>query len=299
MMNASSAARARVGTAAWQKESWRGSFYPPGLARANELAFFAARIDTVEINATYYGLQRPSSFVKWRDGVPEHFAFSVKAYKAITHDRMLRGVDRDVAAFFASGPLLLRDKLGPFLWQLPPRLAFDAELIEGFLNRLPRSVEAARSLIASHYGPVEDDLAELPDAPLRHAVEARHPSFAHPRYPELLRRHNVAAVVTNSTRWPVIDAVTADFVYARFDDSLERFPRGQSSEDLNDHAARIREWQNDPASGGASDIFFYFHDSDAHSDNPSDRTPFDAIALQGLVGGEPPAPRASLQTALW
>ncbi|WP_162940307.1 DUF72 domain-containing protein [Gryllotalpicola protaetiae] len=291
--------RAFIGTSAWQKDAWNGTFYPSGLAKTKELAYFAARLSTVEVNSTYHGLQSPSTFLKWHDAVPEHFVFAVKAHGAITHERRLRGAEHEVAAFLASGPLLLREKLGPFLWQLPPTLAFDPELIDGFLAALPRSVDEARSFIARHGGQVDDELAKVPDRPLRHSMEVRHGSFVNERYLELLRRHGVAAVITNSTERPVIDAVTADFVYVRFEDTRRRFPEGQTPEDLEHHAARVRAWLAGAGPDGAGrDVFFYFDDPD-YKTTPTDRPPFDAIALQRLVGAAPLVAGATLQTSLW
>jgi len=176
-----SGARALVGTSAWKKEDWRRAFYPPGLPQARELAYLAERMPTVEINSTFHGLKQPSSFRTWREQVPAHFAFSVKADRAITHDRALRGGEREIAAFLASGPLLLSEKLGPLLWQFPESLAFDAEVVDGFLTGLPRSVDEARRFILRQGGSVDAELAAVPDRQLRHAMEVRSPSFAQPR----------------------------------------------------------------------------------------------------------------------
>lgn len=284
--------RALVGTSAWKKQHWRGSFYPPGLAQAEELAYLAERLSTVEINSTWHGLQQPSSFRAWRDEVPDHFVFSVKAWKEVTHEGRLRGAERAIAAFLASGPLLLGDGLGPFLWQFPPSFRFDAEAMDSFFASLPGSVDEARAFIARHGDDIDDELAGIPERPLRHAVEVRNASFAQPRYHDLLHRHGIAAVLTDIEHDGATEGLTADFVYVRFDDGVKRFPAGQSEADLARHAERIRTWAD------RADVYFYFDDPD-YRDDPSERPPFDAIALQRLVGGPGPEPGATLQQALW
>jgi uncharacterized protein YecE (DUF72 family) len=288
-------ARGLVGVSSWRKDEWRGAFYPPDLAQARELAFLAARVPTIEINATFHGRQPASSFLKWRDGVPDAFVFSVKAAKAITHDRPLRGAEREIAAFLA-GPLLLGDKLGPILWQFPPSFSFDPGLVDDFLAGLPRSTDEARRFIRRHGGEVDGELARMPDRPLRHSMEVRSPSFVQPRYVELLRAHGVAAVLSNVESRPVFDEVTADFVYVRFTDGLEHYPDGVGDAGLEAQAARVRSWlEGSGAAGVGRDVFFYFDDPDHSSTHP----PFDAIALQRLVGGESPAAGATLQASLW
>ncbi|GAA4173771.1 DUF72 domain-containing protein [Gryllotalpicola koreensis] len=288
-------ARALIGTSAWQKDAWDGPFYPSDLAKTKKLAYFAARISTVEVNSTWRGLKTPSNFRAWHDQVPEHFVFAVKAWRGITHDRPLRGAEQETAVFLASGPLLLGEKLGPLLWQFPESFGFDVDVLDGFLGSLPRSVGEARQFIDRHGGSVDSELAAIPDRPLRHSIEVRNAGFLQPGYLELLRHHRVAAVATNSTSRPVIDAVTADFVYVRFDDGLARFPHGQSEEQLAQHAARI----HDRLAEGL-DVFFYFDDPDSTKGlKGSSHPPLDAIELQRLVGGEPPAPGTTLQTTLW
>ena len=284
-----------VGTSAWKKEAWRKSFYPPDLPDTRELRYLAERMPTVEVNSTWHSLQPSSSFRSWRDQVPERFVFSVKVWRGITHDRPLRGAEQEIAVFLASGPLLLGAKLGPLLWQFPETFGFDVDVLDGFLTALPRSVDEARQFIDRNGGRVDSELAAIPDRPLRHALEVRNAGFRQSRYLELLRRHGIAAVATNSTRWPVIDAVTAGFVYVRFDDGLARFPHGQSEEQLTQHAARIQNWLAEDL-----DVYFYFDDPDSSKGHKgSDRPPFDAITLQRLVGGEQPAPGTTLQTTLW
>jgi len=284
--------RVLIGTSSWRKKHWRKTFYPPGLPQAEELAYLADRLGTVEINSTWHGLQQASSFRAWRDKVPERFVFSVKAWQGVTHAGPLRGAERAIATFLASGPLLLEAKLGPFLWQFPETFGFNAEVMDGFFASLPRSVDEARAFIARNGGDIDRALADIPDRLLRHAVEVRSASFAQPRYRDLLRRHGISDVVTDVERDAAVDDLTADFVYVRFDDGVKRFPLGQSDDDLARHAERIRRWAT------RADVYFYFDDPD-YREHPSDRPPFDAIALQRIVGGQGPEPGTTLQPSLW
>ena len=128
--------RVFVGTSGWRYPSWRGDFYPRGLRQKDELAFLASRMNTVEINGSFYSLQSPDSFRRWHDETPDDFVFGVKGGRYLTHMLRLRGTGQAMANFFASGVLLLAEKLGPVLWQLPERLEFDAEALDAFCSSL-------------------------------------------------------------------------------------------------------------------------------------------------------------------
>src|SRR5262245_20429406 len=114
------AARIYVGMSGWTFEGWRGTFYPKGLKQADELSFASRKVNSIEINGTFYSLQKPTTFQKWYAQTPEDFMFSVKAPQYITHIRRLKEVDEPLANFLASGLLCLKEKLGPILWQFPP-----------------------------------------------------------------------------------------------------------------------------------------------------------------------------------
>ena len=169
----------RVGISGWTYQPWRGSFYPRGLAQAKELEFAAARFDTIEINGTFYRLQRPESFADWAERTPEDFVFAVKAPRYITHMLKLRGAETAMANFLASGLLRLGPKLGPLLWQFPPNLRFHPERLEPFLAALPRDTETAARLAGGHDARLVGRAWVETDArrPLRHAFEIRHESF--------------------------------------------------------------------------------------------------------------------------
>ena len=210
--------RARVGTSGWRYPPWRRTFYPEGLAQRRELEHLSRRVDTIEINGSFYSLQQPSSWQAWARETPDDFVFAVKGPRFVTHMKQLRDVEVPLANFFASGPLALGAKLGPVLWQLPPRMRFDADKLAGFLELLPRSTAEAAKLAEGHDERMEgrSHLTTDADRPLRHAVEPRHESFRDPEFAALLRATGVATVIADSAgTWPTFDQVTADLVYLR------------------------------------------------------------------------------------
>jgi uncharacterized protein YecE (DUF72 family) len=273
--------RARIGTSAWKKPLWRGIFYPPGLPQRAELAYVAERLKSLEINSTFHGMATPASASTWRAETPDDFVFSVKGSKLVTQAHRLSRPSTDLAQFFASGILHLLEKTGPFLWQTPEDLEFDPARVEGFLAALPHSVDDARELVAQHGAAGTDGtdgtanvLPGVPDRPLRHCFEARHPSFVDPRFIELLGRYDVAPLIGNGPGHPVIDATTSDFVYLRLYGGPEQYSDGYDDAAIDALAERIRGWL-----GGGRDVFAYFH----NPDQKGTRTPFDAIRLQERV----------------
>ena len=281
----SRAGRIRVGISGWSYAGWRGRFYPKGLRHSAELGYASREIDTIEINGTHYSLQRPESFARWHDATPAGFVFAVKGSRFITHLKQLRNVETPLANFFASGVLRLDDKLGPFLWQFPPRFRFDRERLENFFSMLPRDTESAAALARRHdhrlAGRAWTDTKRR--RPLRHAIEIRHESFLDPEFIALLRRHHVALVFANSVEWPFAEDIAADFVYLRLHGSEELYASGYTDQALDRWAARIRRWANGsqpddakliapgtaPAKRGARDVFVYF-DNDAKVRAPAD-----------------------------
>lgn len=134
-----------VGISGWTYEGWRGSFYPPKLPHHQELKFASHALPSIEINGTFYSLQRPTSYFKWYESTPRDFIFSVKANRYITHVKKLNDPDVPVANFLSSGLLNLEKKLGPLLWQFPPSMSFDPDKFRRFLDLLPQTTyEAAR-----------------------------------------------------------------------------------------------------------------------------------------------------------
>jgi uncharacterized protein YecE (DUF72 family) len=237
-------AEIRIGISGWTYPPWRGVFYPKGLKQKDELPFAARKFRTIEINGTFYGLQRPKSFDSWRDMTPEGFMFSVKAPRFITHIQRLRGVEVSVANFLASGLLRLGPKLGPILWQFPPSLKFDPEIFETFLALLPHDTEHAASLARKHDARVNGrDWCETDHKrKLRHAVEIRHESFRDKNFIALLRRYKTALVCADTVEWPRLMDLTADFIYCRLHGSEQLYASGYDSAALDDWARRLRHW---------------------------------------------------------
>lgn len=266
-------ARAHIGISGWRYAGWRGTFYPPGLAQRLELTYAAERLSSIEINGSFYSLQRPSSYATWRMQTPDDFVFAVKGGRFITHMKKLAGVETALANFFASGVLALGDKLGPVLWQLPPMLGYDEERLAAFFDLLPRSTAAAAELASRH------DTTTLPgdraltstdaDRPLRHALEVRHRSFTDPAVTELVRRHDVALVVADTAgKWPLLETVPSDFMYVRLHGSEELYVSGYTPEALDVWSAKVGGWLD-----AGLDTYVYF-DNDVKT-----HAPYDAIGL--------------------
>jgi uncharacterized protein YecE (DUF72 family) len=249
------------------------------------LSFAASRLNSIEINGTFYALQKPPSFFRWAQETPADFMFSVKGPRFITHMKKLRDVDAPVANFFASGLLALGEKLGPILWQLPPSLPFQAARIERFFDGLPRSTGEAAYLARRH----DERLAGRSwtgaalDRPLRHCIEIRHESYRAAEFAALARQACVAVVVAETAgKWPQLFEVTADFVYVRLHGAAELYTSGYTPQELAVWAARVREWER----AGLS-VFVYF-DNDVKV-----RAPYDAQALQSLLARGPVQPLAT------
>ena len=266
-----------VGVSGWRYPRWRGDFYPAGLVQRRELEYVAEQMTSVELNGSFYSLQRPSTYLRIAEQVPPGFPVAVKGGRFVTHMKRLRDVDQGLANFVASGVLALGDRLGPFLWQLPADLAFDHDLVAGFLDRLPRDHAGLAELAARHDDKLATDRVvtePLVDAPVRHALEPRHPSFGGPAAVRLLRDHGVALVASDSPgSWPCFDEDTADYRYVRLHGHTELYASGYAAASLDDWAERIRGWN-----AAGQDGYVYF-DNDARG-----RAPHDAVALLRRLG---------------
>lgn len=263
--------RAYIGISGWRYPPWRGVFYPKKLPQRLELEYAAQRMTSVEINGSFYMLQKPAAYTAWYEATPPAFVFAVKGGRFITHMKKLAGVEIPLANFFASGVLALRDKLGPILWQLPPNLGFDAQRLAHFFALLPRSTGEAAQLAKHHDERLEGRALTdtTVDRPIRHAVEVRHGSFLDPAFLPLLREHQISLVIADTAgRWPKIIDVTADPVYVRLHGDVELYTSGYSDAALDDWAARCRGWL-----AAGYDVHVYF-DNDVKV-----RAPFDAMAL--------------------
>jgi uncharacterized protein YecE (DUF72 family) len=270
----------RVGISGWRYPPWRGDFYPKGLAQRAELEFAASRLRTIEINGSFYSLQPPANWRQWRDSVPEGFEFAVKGGRFITHMKRLRDPRSTLAPFFASSPLLLGERLGPILWQLPPNFQYDRGQLADFFSVLPRTEGAAailarendRSISSAGEEPLWDRARKgHARRPIRHAIEVRHPSFATDDFVDLCRTHGVAIAVTDGAEsWPRIEAITADHVYVRLHGADQLYVSGYPEADLDVWADRVRRWAGQP---GVRSVHVYF-DNDVKV-----RAPYDAMSL--------------------
>ena len=287
----------RIGISGWRYPPWRGVFYPPDLAQRRELEYASRRFATIEINGSFYSLQRPESYLSWAAQTPDDFLFSVKGPRFVTHLKKLADVRVPVANFFASGVLALGPKLGPVLWQLPPNLGFHPDRLAAFFDLLPRTTTAAAQLATEHDERLDDRAWTTTDAdrPLRHVLEVRHASFEDPAFVELLRAHGIGLVVADAAgRWPVIEDVTADLVYVRLHGETELYASGYDDDALDRWAAKVRAWAAGRDAEGARrlagpaeplperDVFVYF-DNDIKV-----RAPYDSMALAARLGVTPP-----------
>jgi len=281
----------RIGVSGWTYKPWRGAFFPKGLTQKKELNYASRAFRAIEINGTFYRLQRPSSFMKWAEETPDDFVFTVKAPRFITHVRRLREIDAPVANFLASGVLRLGAKLGPVLWQFPPNFQFDAALMRGFLAMLPHDTDAALRLARRHDERIKDQSGLVVEThrAVRHAIEIRHESFRDPAFVDLLREHRVALVCADTVKWPRLMDVTSDFVYCRLHGSRELYRSGYNAADLDIWAGRVRGWAagkrvdgdyagRAKAGRGSHDVFVFFDNTDKL------HAPDNARSLMRLLG---------------
>jgi uncharacterized protein YecE (DUF72 family) len=223
----------RIGVGGWTYEPWRGTFYPDRLAHKRDLEFASRKLTSIEINGTYYGLQKPETFAKWRDETPDDFVFSLKAPRFITNRRVLSDAGASIERFFASGVMNLRQKLGPINWQFMPTKKFDSEDFEGFLKLLPKTVQ----------GTV-----------VRHAIEVRHDSFRTADFLALAREHGVAIVIAGDSAHPQIADLTAPFVYVRIMGTTDTEEAGYSNGVLDLWTQRACTWATGGIPGGLASL---------------------------------------------
>ncbi|HEX8757721.1 MAG TPA: DUF72 domain-containing protein [Steroidobacteraceae bacterium] len=285
----------RIGVSGWRYAPWRGPFYPEDLPQRAELEYASRCFPSIEINGSFYSLQRPESYAQWYAQTPEGFVFSVKGGRYITHMLRLRGIEQPLANFFASGVLNLREKLGPILWQFPPNFSYDRERMERFFHLLPRDTRAASALARRRSAWMKGRVRLAIDGqmPLRHAVEVRHESFRDPSFVELLRSQRIALVIAETAgQWPMAQDVTADFIYMRLHGDKELYRSGYSDRALSRWAQRIRAWHagSEPADAqkvsdrgpppqGERDVYCYFDNTDVKL-----RAPADARSLMRKLG---------------
>lgn len=304
----------RIGISGWRYAPWRGPFYPPGLPQRAELEYAASHFPTIEINGSFYSLQRPESYAEWYAQTPPGFVFSLKGGRYITHMRRLNGVEEALANYFASGVFNLREKLGPILWQFPPSFRYDRARLEAFFRLLPRDTESARALARRRSAWMKGRVRLAIDAerPLRHAVEVRHDSFLDPSFIELLREQRIALVIAETAgKWPMPQDVTADFIYMRLHGDKELYRSGYSQRALSRWARRIRAWHDGseppdaqrisaagPRTRRPRDVYCYFDNTDWKLRAPVDaRNLMRELETEWLGAGR--GPGSQPQSAPW
>jgi len=265
----------RIGISGWIYEPWRGTFYPEDLSQKNELHYASRAVNSIEINGTFYSLQKPKSFQKWYFETPDNFMFSVKAYRYVTHIKLLKDVEDGVANFLCSGILELKEKLGPILWQLPPRMKFDPERLETFFKMLPKDFKAAVKFAKKQK--IWRDKSEISykvnkNRPLRHALEVRNDTFKDKKFIALLKKYNVALVTADADgTWPYFEEQTSDFIYCRLHGKDKLYVSGYDKKAITKWAKKITLWRK------KRDVFVYFDNTDKV------KAPVNAMALSRLL----------------
>jgi uncharacterized protein YecE (DUF72 family) len=257
----------RVGIGGWSYEPWRETFYPADVPKKKELMHASSRVTAIEVNATYYRTQTPTSFARWRDETPDDFVFTVKASRFATNRRVLAEAGDSIDLFVGSGLEELGPKLGPLLWQFMPTKRFDEEDFTGFLERLPK---------------------RLGSLTLRHALDVRHESFRCEAFVALARRYGAAIVCSDSDDYPMIGDVTAGFVYARLMRAKADVVTGYPAKDIATWTAHARAWSEgqtvdalgpvaEPAAKRKRDVFVFF------INGAKERAPAGAIAMLDIL----------------
>jgi len=238
----------RIGIGGWTYPPWRGSFYPEKLPQSKELEYASSHLGAIEINATFYGRQKPKSWENWEKIAPDGFQFAIKGSRyCVSRSKLVESAE-SIANFFGQGFGVLGPKLGPVLWQFAPFKKFERDDIAGFIDLLPQEIDGIR---------------------VRHAIEPRHKSFDDEKFFELCTARNIAIVLEDSDDYPAIDADTADFAYARLQRMSEELPTGYEDAALDGFAEKARKW----IEGGRDAYIFMINGAKV-------RAPAAALALQ-------------------
>lgn len=298
----------RIGVSGWTYAPWRGNFYPSGLKQKLELAYASRRFNALEVNGTFYSLQRPSSFQDWHAQTPRNFMFAIKGPRYLTHMRKLKEPRQPLANFLASGLLHLREKMGPILWQFPPFLPFKEDRFKAFFAMLPRDTIELSRLARRHDSFLKGRVHVEADErrPVRHAVEFRHESFLTDRFMDLLREHGMAMVIADvASRFPTSQEVTSNWVYVRLHGSRRLYVSGYTPREIKAWAVKVQKWhsgsepasarssRNKPAGKRPRDVFVFFDNTDVKL-----RAPVDARRLAEELGAGPEETPRSIVTAI-
>ena len=211
--------RLYIGTSGWTYPHWQGIFYPENLAKRCWLEFYTEHFDTVEINSSFYHLPRKTTFENWHKRTPKNFLFSVKVSRFISHRKYLKDCKEPWLAFYKRAQLL-KEKVGPFLIQLPPNWKKDFDRLEDFAKILKE--------ISSKE---------------RFAFEFRHQSWFDKDIYQLLQNYNMALVLADTPSYPYEEEITAGFVYLRLHGSEKLYASKYSTKQLKNWAKKIKNWR--------------------------------------------------------
>lgn len=283
MNGESGMAHIRIGVSGWSYGHWRGKFYPEKLPRSKELEYAASRFNSIEINGSFYSLLKPETYSRYYQVTSDGFIFAVKASRFITHNKKLKSIGTPLANFFASGVLLLKEKLGPILWQFP-RQKIELARLDDFLQMLPRDTHAASQLAKQHDDRVAGRAATEVEEKrrIRYAIEIREPSHFVPEFVRIARRHGMAIVFSDSGSWPLTEELTAGFAYLRLHGCPHTYASRYGPDGLLYWAERIRKWHagrepedpkritgRKPPARKQRDVYIYF-DNDYEGIAPQD-----------------------------
>jgi uncharacterized protein YecE (DUF72 family) len=249
-----------IGTSGWHYQSWLGPFYPEDMKAKDFLSHYITRFRTTELNNPFYRTPTEKVVESWRDGTPEGFLFAWKLSRVVTHLKRLKDVEENVS-FVLGRAGILRQKLGPFLVQLPPSLRADRDRLGRFLDILPK--------------------------PHRFTFEFRHPSWFEPPILDLLRDHDAALCLSDHAAAPAPWEATASFIYVRGHGSEGRYAGNYSDETLAAWSSQIQRWR-----GEGRGVYVYF-DNDVKSAAPADADRLIALTDRQRGPGVPSGIRGS------
>jgi uncharacterized protein YecE (DUF72 family) len=282
----------RVGMSGWTFAPWRGHFYPKKMVQKKELEYASRQVNSIEINGTFYSLQKPKTFQSWYDQTPEDFVFAVKAPQFITHVLRLKDSFEPLCTFLGSGLLCLKKKLGPILWQFPPNVTLKDDRFEKFIKLLPQDSNHAAELSKNHSSKIEGRAWTEAggDYRIRHAFEFRHSSFQNRDFIEMMKAYSIAVVIADSAKKsPYFEDLTSDFVYVRMQGENLDFEKGYTDLALKEMAYRVKTWSSGSQVKdakcvsdlspfpGEKDIFLYFNNDEKIN------SPHDAVKMIKLL----------------
>lgn len=216
-----------IGTSGWNYKHWIGTFYPVDTKTGDQLSFYTKQFKTVELNNPFYHLPSPQTFANWRKNTPKDFLFAVKASRFITHNKKLN-VEKENIALFLNSAKRLKEKLGPILFQLPPKWNVNTERLERFLKKLPKKY--------------------------RYTIEFRNQTWYTQEVYDILRKYNCSFCIYELAGHRSPHEITADFVYVRLHGPTpSKYAGSYSDKVLKDWAKICLQWKKQ-----GKNVYVYF-----------------------------------------